>query len=293
MSEAQVPISVQDAAERIRLADADDPRDVVHRAVACLARGGLLGAPTESGYVLAASALAPPHALVRLREAADLPANEPLLVQLRGPAEVWDWAPELSLVGERFAHRAWPGPLCLRLRDGWAGGLADQWSSETRSLIVPSGELALNCSAHPLLRNAASLTSGPIVMAPAPQAAAIDAERLAMIPGVGLVVDEGPPRSSPSPQRAVVAVEGERWEARTLGPFDRDALRRMAGGTTASQSSSRLENPNVPSIAACSPAPGPTWRRSKASGSSRSASVARLAVVVSGMAVSYSAEAFS
>src|SRR5438045_2570199 len=45
--------------ERIDLRRADDPRDVVHRAVACLAQGGVVGLPTETAYGLAASALHP------------------------------------------------------------------------------------------------------------------------------------------------------------------------------------------------------------------------------------------
>ena len=45
--------------ERIDLSRADDPRDVVHRAVACLAQGGIVGLATETVYGLVASALHP------------------------------------------------------------------------------------------------------------------------------------------------------------------------------------------------------------------------------------------
>ena len=45
--------------EWIDLPRADDPRDVVHRAVACLAQGGTVGLATETVYGLTASALHP------------------------------------------------------------------------------------------------------------------------------------------------------------------------------------------------------------------------------------------
>ena len=40
----------------IDLVHCDDPRDVVHRTVACLAQGGVVGLATETVYTLAASA---------------------------------------------------------------------------------------------------------------------------------------------------------------------------------------------------------------------------------------------
>src|SRR3954470_49452 len=84
-------------AERIELSRADDPRDVVHRAVACLAQGGVVGLPTESSYGIAAGA-SHPSAVRRLRAAAGLDGPEPSTVDrrptllLRGPGEVRDWA---------------------------------------------------------------------------------------------------------------------------------------------------------------------------------------------------------
>ena len=44
----------------------DDVRDVVHRAVACLAQGGVVGLATETVYALVACALRP-EAVARVR----------------------------------------------------------------------------------------------------------------------------------------------------------------------------------------------------------------------------------
>src|SRR3954464_3488661 len=80
--------------ERIDLSQADDPRDVVHRAVACLAQGGIVGLATETVYGLAASALCP-AAVSRLRQSQELDANSPLTLLLRESGEVSDWAPHV------------------------------------------------------------------------------------------------------------------------------------------------------------------------------------------------------
>src|SRR5262245_51651240 len=76
--------------ERIDLAQADDRRDVVHRAVACLAQGGIVGLATETVYGLAASALNP-GAMARLRQVKGLDELIPLTLLVKGPVEVCDW----------------------------------------------------------------------------------------------------------------------------------------------------------------------------------------------------------
>ncbi len=55
----------------------DDVRDVVHRAVACLAQGGVVGLATETVYSLVACALRP-DAVARVRAIREAPAARPL-----------------------------------------------------------------------------------------------------------------------------------------------------------------------------------------------------------------------
>src|SRR3954454_20631904 len=98
--------------ERIDLAQADDRRDVVHRAVACLAQGGVVGLATETVYGLAACALNP-RGVARVRELRTTDPQRPLTLLLKGPEEVTDWVPRISLVGRRLAWRLWPGPVTL------------------------------------------------------------------------------------------------------------------------------------------------------------------------------------
>ncbi len=101
--------------ERIDLHRVDDPRDVVHRAVACLAQGGVVGLPTEAGYSIVVGAIHS-QAIERLR--ATSRANFRSLdswptLFLRGRVEADDWAIVATTTGRRLANRAWPGPVAI------------------------------------------------------------------------------------------------------------------------------------------------------------------------------------
>src|SRR5690349_5544632 len=119
--------------ERIDLAQADDRRDVVHRAVASLAQGGLVGLATETVYGVTASALQP-AAVARLRQIKGADEPFPLTLLVKGPVEVADWVPGISELGWRLARRAWPGPVTLVFPKPDARGLALRLPEAVRSL---------------------------------------------------------------------------------------------------------------------------------------------------------------
>ncbi len=112
------------------MSQADDLRDVIHRAVACLAQGGVVGLATETVYVLAACALhAESVARVRALQATEL--SRPLTLLLKGPEEVTDWVPGISQVGRRMAWRLWPGPATLVFSQSMADGLYSRLPAES------------------------------------------------------------------------------------------------------------------------------------------------------------------
>src|SRR5262245_45228270 len=153
--------------EWIDLARADDMRDVVHRAVACLAQGGVIGLPTETVYALTACALHP-EAVARLRWIKQLDETRPLTMLLRGSAEVTDWVPDLTELGRRLARRVWPGPVTLLVPDCWSRGLSRRLPAAVRRLISPDDSVLLRVPAHPLIRDVSRLASGPLVLSLAP-----------------------------------------------------------------------------------------------------------------------------
>jgi protein-tyrosine phosphatase len=155
MSETRTP-------ERIDLARADDPRDVVHRAVACLAQGGVVGLDIEGGACVAANALHPQAAARAAAFARPDPGRRPTLL-IRGASEAADWAPHLPETGRRIARRGWPGPLALVVDVPEGVGLLGRLPSSVRGAISPDGRVALRVPSSGPVLDMVRLVPGPVV----------------------------------------------------------------------------------------------------------------------------------
>ncbi|AGA29791.1 Sua5/YciO/YrdC/YwlC family protein [Singulisphaera acidiphila] len=215
--------------ERIDLAQADDRRDVVHRAVACLAQGGLVGLSTETVYGVAASALQP-DAVARLRQIKGFDEPAPLTLLLKGPVEVADWVPGLSALGWRLARRAWPGPITLIFPDADSRGLALRLPASVRPLIFPDGAVALRAPAQPFIREILRLLPAPLVITRGvgPDGrVATTVNDLDDITGLSLILDDGPTRLGNV--STSVSVEGDHYRVVRPGVVDASYLTRMAG----------------------------------------------------------------
>lgn len=111
------------------------------RLAAVLRAGGLVAAPTETVYGLAANAL-DPRACARIFRAKNRPATDPLIVHIRALAELEQLAipnPEALALAAAF----WPGPLTLVLP-----------KTEKVPALVCAGlpSVAVRMPAHPLFR---------------------------------------------------------------------------------------------------------------------------------------------
>jgi len=125
--------------------------DEVLQAAQALARGELIGLPTETVYGLAADALNP-TAVNAIFKAKGRPANHPLIVHVTDASLVPVFASEVPAFAQRLMTSCWPGPLTLIVKrhagvaDAAAGGHAT---------------IALRCPSHPMaqavLRAALSL----------------------------------------------------------------------------------------------------------------------------------------
>jgi protein-tyrosine-phosphatase/tRNA A37 threonylcarbamoyladenosine synthetase subunit TsaC/SUA5/YrdC len=198
-----------------------DPRAVVRRAAEALRSGAVVAFPTETGYHLAASALAS-EAVVQLRGATITTPT----VAVRGAAEARDWAPGMGPLGRRLARRFWPGPLTLECGEGVADGLAGRLPDSVRREVCPDGRLLLRCPAHEAVLATMRRMAGPLVLAPAP-GAADDADQVVRAAGdrVAVVVDNGPATERWPP--TVVRVEGASWKVVQPGAVSDGALRRQ------------------------------------------------------------------
>jgi L-threonylcarbamoyladenylate synthase len=182
--------------ERIDLHRVDDPRDVVHQAVACLAQGGVVGLPTEAGYGMVAGAIHP-GAMERLRSLAGLnsaqPGRWPTLLR-RGPAEANDWADVSTITGQRLTARAWPGPVTLVFPTS-SMSLTSRLPAEVQAYLVSEGKIALRAPLHKMVREVLRLLPMPLIQVEAvvgQSGEPTSADDLEPLDGLNMILDLGP-----------------------------------------------------------------------------------------------------
>ena len=213
----------------IDLLQCDDPRDVVHQAVAALAQGGVIGLATETVYCLAASALRA-DGVARLRMLEEASNSVPLTLLLQSPEEVSDWVPALPLIGRRLAWRLWPGPLTLMFPVLQPNGLFNRLPSEVRHLIAPAGALALCSSADSFVRGVMELTPAPLVLGAlsrADQSPATTSLPLRDLGDLDMVIDSGPTHLECD--STWVRIGDENWTLERQGAIDARTLKQMSG----------------------------------------------------------------
>jgi L-threonylcarbamoyladenylate synthase len=214
----------QASSQWIDVSRVDDVRDVVHRAVACLAQGGVVGLATETVYSLVACALRP-DAVARVRAVRDAPGSRPLTLLLKGPEEVTDWVPGISQVGRRMAWRLWPGPVTLVFPGNGTTGLYDRLPSEVKPLVSPEGDVALRSPSQTIVRDVLRLLPAPLVIAMVTgpeQSIPATAEPLRAVPGLDMVIDSGPTQFQQF--ATVVRVQGDNWAIEREGVISAASL---------------------------------------------------------------------
>ena len=131
--------------ERLTAAD-------VERAAATLARGGLLGIPTETVYGLGANGL-DPEAVAHIFEAKGRPQDNPLILHVPSAEWLARYCADIPAAAYTLAERFWPGPLTMILR---------------RKPVVPDAVTAgldtvgMRCPAHPVCRAIIAAAGVPV-----------------------------------------------------------------------------------------------------------------------------------
>ncbi len=88
--------------------------DSVHKASEIIRAGGLLAIPTETVYGLGANGM-DGAAVRRIFEAKGRPQDNPLILHVAGPEQIWDLCSTVPAAAERLMEQFWPGPLTLIL----------------------------------------------------------------------------------------------------------------------------------------------------------------------------------
>lgn len=113
----------------------------IERAVAILARGGLVAFPTETVYGLGADA-ENPDAVRRIFAAKGRPAGHPVIVHMAEAAWLARYASRVPPAAEILAARFWPGPLTLIVPRAARVPLEVTGGQETVGLRVPDHPVA-------------------------------------------------------------------------------------------------------------------------------------------------------
>ncbi len=214
----------------IDLRSAEDPRDVVHRAVQAVSEGKLVVFPTETVYGIAARAL-DPVAVQRLVEVKGRREGHPLALAIRGVDEARDYVPDISPLAERLARRCWPGPVTLVLDDSHPQSLIHRLPRSVRRAISPQRTVGLRVPGHETILDVLRMVPGPLVLTSAnrsgePEARGAGEVLEAFGEEVDLILDDGPCRyGQPS---SVLRVRGDEYQILRQGAVPEKAIRRLS-----------------------------------------------------------------
>ncbi len=216
-------------AEILDLRKPEESRDVVHRVVEHIARGGVVAVPTETVYGIGASLLHP-DAVERLIEVKGRDEGKPFAIAVKGAEEALDWAPGASALGRRLMRRCWPGPVTLVLPVGDTS-LVHQVDERVRQRICPQGLIGLRVPAHRLLLDALRLLPAPIALTSAnlsgyPPATTSEQVIRELGDRVDAIVDDG--RTRYADASTVVLVRNNELKVLREGVLNEAVVRRLA-----------------------------------------------------------------
>ena len=190
----------------VEIRKADDPRDVIHRVCQLLAQGQLVALPTETAYVVVASAASE----LGVQQLKSLSKGQVILI-LKSAEEAHDYVPRFPIAADRLARRAWPGPLTMEFPEDSMGGLFLKLPIATQQLLAGEtvvanedsaaserGGVGLRVAVHDALLHVQRLSPVPLIAIadknsarPLPRTAAEVIERFGAGDAVSLIVDDG------------------------------------------------------------------------------------------------------
>jgi tRNA threonylcarbamoyl adenosine modification protein (Sua5/YciO/YrdC/YwlC family) len=215
----------------IDVQNAEDWRDVVHRAVQVLAEGGLVVFPTETVYGLAASALDERAVSRVVTLKSRIGGDKPLTLAIKSAEEALDFAPDLCPLAQRLARRCWPGPITLVVDDSHPQSLVRRLPEKVRQAVSPASAIGLRVPGHPIILDVMRMLAGPLALTSANRAGKPEAVTAAEVlenldEEVDLILDDGRCRfGQPS---SVVRVQGKRLEILRQGVVPERTLHRLS-----------------------------------------------------------------
>ncbi len=209
----------------------DDPRDSVHRIVESLAKGHIVGIPTETVYGLAADAMNP-DAVKRLAEIKGRPQSAPLVLSVRGPDAVLDYVCHWSALARRLARRCMPGPLTLVVPCVGDASVASRLHPSVHQWVLGEQNcIGFRVVDHPVINQIHQYLRGPLVLTSANLSGKDPPTRGQEVveqfgDALPLVLDDGPTRYGGA--STVVRVIGHHYEILRHGAIEAAAMNDFA-----------------------------------------------------------------
>jgi protein-tyrosine phosphatase len=213
----------------IDLKNAEDKRDVVHRAVELLADGKIVAIPTETVYGLAVNALHP-DAVERLLELKGRPENKPLTLAIKSLDDALDYVPNMSTMARRVARRSWPGPVTLVMDATHQDSVIHRLAPSVQQAMIPNGTIGLRNPAHEATLQIMRLCAGPILLTSANLSGQPDAVEGSQVieqfgDSIDMIVDDG--SSQYGKPSSVVQILENRLSVLREGVVDADTVKKL------------------------------------------------------------------
>jgi len=203
-------------ADVIPYGTADDPRDLIHRAVQELTDGKILGLPLETGYVAAA------HGVTTDPVARLSGLSEQLFLMPRFAEDAMDFLPGISRTAQKLVMRSWPGPVILQFAgESASGGLGQGLSDSVRDRLgIPLG---MRVSGGSIAAEITRYLSGPLIVTR--DFPGVEELQTALVSHDVLIIEDGKPKF---PAGATsVSVAGDTWSITHEGVISTGNVRRM------------------------------------------------------------------
>ena len=215
----------------INVQQADDPRDVIHRAVAALSAGQILAIPTETVYGLAASALNE-TAVERLFEIKGRDTTKPFALAIKSTDDALDYVPNMGLIARRLSRRCWPGPVTLVMDGSHPDSVVSRLPAGVQLAVKPKDHIGLRVTAHEMTQQTLRLLAGPLVLTSANRSGQQELTEPATIAAefdgqVDLVIDAGQCRYGQS--STVALVENDSIKILREGVVSQMVLEELSG----------------------------------------------------------------
>lgn len=215
----------------IKIEDLQKAASAIKEAADVLARGGLVGFPTETVYGLAANTDSR-HGPERLSSVKKRSEEKPYTLHIGEKSILGRYVPQLSLLNRQFLKKAWPGPLTVvfTLNQNQIDLIRENLPDYRINALYHEGSIGIRMPDHEVAQSLLRAVDAPVIASSAnisETSAPVSAEDvLEQLAGrIDLILDSGPTKYQKA--STIVRLTGDELEILREGVLDAGAVKRM------------------------------------------------------------------